>query len=202
MAFQPVRWHKIHCLYYEGCLTIKCGEEVAALHDNKNVHKVFAHMSGVGACGCMRVVAVHHFLQKWHIFSDCTIIFFFFLSFWYLFHPLQRNIRAFWTVIYKAFIIVGSTMIKGELPTSARAFHFQRFDGSWSWIWCSTGVVCLPQVVNNNKAETNDEELVDPILCAHKVHIKYFPWDIHCYSLQNVDSCKNPGHSENFTLIV
>lgn len=127
---------------------------------------------------------------------------FFFLSFWYLFHPLQRNIREFLTVIYKAFIIVGSTMIKGELPTSARAFHFQRFDGSWSWIWCSTGVVCLPQVVNNNKAETNDEELVDPILCAHKVHIKYFPWDIHCYSLQNVDSCKNPGHSENFTLIV
>lgn len=97
MAFQPVRWHKICCLHYEGCLTIKRGKEVAALHDSKNVGKVFAHMSG----------RVHEgVLSFWALY-------------WCLFHPLQHN-RVL-PVIQKAFVVVGSTVVALGMRSPVRA---------------------------------------------------------------------------------
>lgn len=151
------------------------------------------------ACGCTRVAAVH---QLCRVFSEGTIICLFVTPF---FLKLEEHFRIL-TVIYKGFLIAGSTVVplrrsgsvRGHDPASfldlpgrerlipgmvkvvdslvgpdtqlvsgsiaGRASRFQSFDGSWGWKWRCTGVVCLPQVVNNNKAEMK-KSCTD--FCAH-----------------------------------
>lgn len=88
-------------------------------------------------------------------------------------------------------------LVSGSI--SGRASHFQSFDGSWGWKWRCTGVVCLPQVVNNNKAEMKK---LCTDFCVHtKCTGNIFPWDIHSYILQDFNNCQNLTHSEYEILI-
>lgn len=142
----------------------------------------------VGACGCMRVAA--SFPNQW-MHNDLS----FCLSGPSITLFKSEEHKRIWTIIYKGFIFVGSTVVslrrssplramiqpgfptyQGEMvkvvdylagretrldrrvcPSLRELPIFGAFDGSWSWNWCCTGVVCLPQVVNNNKAETKKE---------------------------------------------
>lgn len=142
MASQAVGWHEICCLHYEGCLTIKWERKSLLCM----TVKMYTKCLPICLRWCLWVyVRGSCFLQRWHICIKCAIT--------CLSRPsvtsceMRRKQEDFNCNLQRC-----SHCWIHPGPNRASPSHFQSFDGSCRSNWGCIGVVCLPQVVNNNKA--------------------------------------------------